>query len=72
MLSNNIDHDFAKSQTQNFQPSFSAYRGISKCHSVCSTAQLMLSLEFSFPINLKIEIHVFVPSTEPSHLPSKE
>ena len=40
-------------------------RGISECHSVCSTAQLMLSLEFSFPIHLKIEIHTFVTSTEP-------
>ena len=40
-------------------------RGISECCTVCSTAQLMLSLEFSFPIHLKIEIHVFVPSTEP-------
>ena len=27
-------------------------RGISECHSVCSTAQLMLSLEFLFPIHL--------------------
>ena len=40
-------------------------RGISECRSVCSTAQLMLSLEFSFPIHLKIEIHMFVTSTEP-------
>ena len=39
-------------------------RGISECHSVCSTAQLMMILEFSFPVHLKIEIHMFVPSTE--------
>ena len=38
---------------------------LSECRCVCSTAQLMWSLEFSFPIHLKIEIHVFVPSTEP-------
>ena len=40
-------------------------RGISECCCVCSTAQLMWSFKFSFPIHLKIEIHVFVPSTEP-------
>ena len=40
-------------------------KGISECRCVCSTAQLMWSLEFSFPIHLKIEIHVFVTSTEP-------
>ena len=40
-------------------------KGIRKCHNVCSTVQLMLSLEFSFQIQLKIEIHMFEPSTEP-------
>ena len=40
-------------------------RGISKCHSVCFTAQLMLNSEFSILIHLKIEINMFVPSTEP-------
>ena len=33
--------------------------------SACSTAQLMLSLEFSVPNHLIIGIHMFVPSTEP-------
>ena len=39
-------------------------RGISKHGSVCSTVYLMLSLESSFLIHLKIEIHVLVSSTE--------
>ena len=39
-------------------------RGISECCSVCSTAQLMLDLESAFLIHLKIEIHMFVPSTK--------
>ena len=39
-------------------------RGISECCSVCSTAQLMLNLESSFLIHLKIEIHMFMPNTE--------
>ena len=40
-------------------------RGISECRSVCSSAQLMLSLKFLFPIHLKIEIQTCTPSTEP-------
>ena len=40
-------------------------RGISEYNIVYSTAQLMLSEEFSFQIHLKIEIHLLVPSTEP-------
>ena len=39
-------------------------KGISKCCSVCSTAQLMLNLDSSILIYLKYEIHMFVPSTE--------
>ena len=38
---------------------------LQSCCSVCSTAQLMLSLKFSFSIHLEIEIHMFVPGTEP-------
>ena len=39
-------------------------RGISEDNSVCFTAQLMLNLGFSFSLHLKIEIHMFVPSTQ--------
>ena len=39
-------------------------RGISEDNSVCFTAQLMLNLGFSFSIYLKIEIHMFVLSTQ--------
>ena len=39
-------------------------RGISECGSVCSTAHLMLNLEYSFKIHLKIQIHMFAPSTK--------
>ena len=40
-------------------------RGISKCHSVCFTAQLMLNSEFSILIHFKIEINMFLSRTEP-------
>ena len=40
-------------------------RGISECCSVCFTAHLILSLEYSFLIRWKREIHMIVPSTEP-------
>ena len=36
--------------------------GISECYSVCFTAHFLWSLEYSFLIHLKIEIHMFVPS----------
>ena len=36
----------------------------SSLYRVCSSAQLMLNLEFSFVIHLKIEIHMFAPNTE--------
>ena len=39
---------------------------ISKYSSVCSTAHFMLNLEYSFLINLNIEIQMFLPSTEPT------
>ena len=39
-------------------------RGISEDSRVCFTAQLMLNLGFSFSLHLKIEIHMFVPSTK--------
>ena len=39
-------------------------RGISECYSVCFTAHLINTLEFVFLIHLKIEIHIFVQSTE--------
>ena len=39
-------------------------RGISECCSFCSLTQLMLNLESSFLIHLKIEIHMFVQSTK--------
>ena len=39
-------------------------RGISECLSVCFTADLISNLAYSFLIQLKIEIHMFVPSTE--------
>ena len=41
-------------------------RGISECCSVCSTVQFMLNLEFLLLVHLKVEIHMCVPSTEPS------
>ena len=40
-------------------------KGISDCCSVCPTAQLIMTLELSFLIHLKIRIHMFVASTEP-------
>ena len=40
-------------------------RGISKCYSVCINDHLVWNLENSFLIHLKIEIHMFDPSTKP-------
>ena len=40
-------------------------RGISDCYSVYFTALFIWNLDYSFLIHLKIEIHMFVPSTEP-------
>ena len=40
-------------------------KGISECYSFCFTAHLIWSLEYSFLIQLKIEIHMLVASTKP-------
>ena len=39
-------------------------RGISECFSVCFTPHLIWSLEYSFLMHLKIEIHVFIARTK--------
>ena len=62
-----VDHKYSGSGVMHFYIPLQGVpkkRGISEDSSVCFTAQLMLNLGFSFSIHLKIEIHMFVPSTQ--------